>query len=118
MNGKKFEIILYNSRLVGIAKCRYHNMECGVEIENKSGGIVLTYFVEQNHFRYKLASGKCIKCSYFGIEVKLDDRCKMEVLYRYGSRDTLRLIPSCEDYKGMINYFKPIEVKVKSIKFK
>jgi hypothetical protein len=118
MNRKEFEIILYNSRLVGIAKCRYHNMECGVEIENKRGGIVLTYFVEQHHFRDKLASGECIKCPYFVIEVQLDGGCKIEVLYRYGSEDTLRLTPSCEDYKGMINYFKPIEVKVKSIKFK
>ena len=117
MNRKKFEIILYNDgKLAGTACCRKHYMECKVEIENKSGGVVLTYHVgQQSHFYNNLASGKCKICYYFNIVAELNNGCKIEVLYRGGN--TIRLTPACKN-KGRIEYLRPIEVKVKKEKFK
>jgi hypothetical protein len=118
MNRKEFEIILYNTKkLVGTAYCRKHNMECEVEIKNKSGGVVLTYHVgQQKHFYTNLASGKCKNCYYFNIKLELNG-CEIEVLYPHGKREIIRLTPTCEDYSGRINYLKSIEIEVKREKF-
>ena len=118
MNGKNFEIILYDTeKLEGTAYCRKHKMKCKVEIENKSGGVALTYHArQQEHFHTNLALGKCKKCYYFNIKLELNG-CEIEALYPYGKREIIRLTPICKDYSGRINYLKSIEIEVKREKF-
>jgi hypothetical protein len=117
MNEKKFEILLYNNeKLEGTAYCRKHNMKCELKIKNKGDGVVLTYRVNrQSHFYTNLTSGKCKGCSYFSIVIELNDRCKIEVVYSFGRKDTVRLTPACIDNRR-INYLESIKLNVKKEK--
>jgi hypothetical protein len=120
MMEKKWEILLYNSEnFGGIAHCKKHNVRCIVEIERKSEGIDLTYYIpRQEHFYTNLASGKCKSCYYFSIELELKNNCEVKALYCFRRGNKLRLTPVCKDNEGRINYLKPIEVKIKKEKIR